>query len=117
MSNQRLIKNEIANKLKELNHLSFCDIEDIFERFEFDFIKVGTGISFPSNPNVILWTGWNSEATTLLVEAIEEYQLSFKSTEKIVYMVDGKVLPMPLARGFEYPYKTEHWLPTIIIPA
>ena len=33
------------------------------------------------------------------------------------YMVDGKVLPMPLARGFEYPYKTEHWLPTIIIPA
>lgn len=31
-------------------------------------------------------------------------------------MVDGKVLPMPLARGFEYPYKKEHWLPMILVP-
>lgn len=63
-------------------------------------------------PNVVLWTGMTEEFVKAMMEV--KPKLEVAGTSLLVYMIDGGLLKLPIAkRPTKKGYKTEHWLPVI----
>ena len=64
-------------------------------------------------PNVVLWHGVSQD----LIDAVNALRdaglIELRASVPLVYMVDGEVLTLPLARRLpEVGYAEPHWLPT-----
>jgi hypothetical protein len=117
MTKRELIKAEIKNRVNKLKDQSFYNIEQIFEEFEFDYYEEGKFLAVPNNTNTILWVDWNDEAMDLLTEVIDENDFNLSTAHPIVYMIDGKMVNLPIAKNFSHPYKYARWIPTLLVPS
>lgn len=103
------IKEIVFNYIKEHRGTSFVNLERLFEKVGYDY-KGDFGFNFSKFPNIVFWTGWNTEAIEIIQELMGEELIAMDSCSIIVYMIDGKLLGYPIAKQLRN-YKSLHWAP------
>jgi hypothetical protein len=88
--------------------MSFVEVERIFDEHGFDY-KGTLAICHLEYANIIIWKGWNKDATELL-GALLEGPMEMVPTNVLTYVADSKLLAIPLAKK-AINYKHPHWLP------
>ncbi len=73
------------------------------------------GLVFPGYKNLIIWPGLSKDAFEALKELLAEKVIALESTSLLVYMADGRVPNIPLAKS-KRNYKKPRWLPMCIRP-
>ncbi|AHN22053.1 hypothetical protein [Lysinibacillus varians] len=105
------INKDILNYINQNPGTSYIEIERIFDANKFNY-EGNLDICSSENRNIIFWRGWNEEAINILTELKRKELIEEVATSKFVYLIDGKVLNLPLVTG-AYNYKKHHWLPTV----
>jgi hypothetical protein len=99
----------MAEKIFELvwatGSVSFAELERI-EGFK------GDREMCVEDKNVVLWSGMSDTAIDALNELRSQGKIHAKGASLLVYMIDGMVLHLPLARS-PRKYKKPHWAPTV----
>jgi hypothetical protein len=63
--------------------------------------------------NIFLWFNMTLEAGKIMDMLIDNQEIELKPTSFLVYLHDGKVPKIPIAKSVRK-YKSERWLPTVI---
>jgi hypothetical protein len=95
------------------NHISFAELAQAWPT-HFDYGLVDgeqLALSAPGNPSIILWAGLSVMAYAALDIVLT--QAEFAPANPLVYVVDGRVPNLPLAKPSRQ-YKTLHWLPVTL---
>lgn len=88
--------------------LSFAEIEREVPGFKGDLALV-----FGKHDNVVLWTQVSDAGIEALGELLKAAQIEFHPCELLVYLVDGAVPQLPLAKRVKA-YAKPHWLPVTV---
>ncbi|HUW95039.1 MAG TPA: hypothetical protein VMW58_04575 [Anaerolineae bacterium] len=64
---------------------------------------------------IILWPNVSQDFADAFDDLIDSRSIEMRPTSFLVYLVDGKTLSLPLARG-NYKYRKLHWLPICLYP-
>jgi len=104
MSNEEL-KNQILNFVKKRRYVSFVEIEREFGK--------GEEMLYDPDTNIVYWGNLKPEVCDAIIELINEGKLYIRPCTVFVYLVDGKVLGLPIARRIRK-YKRLHWLPVVL---
>lgn len=100
---------EIVEYIAEYGHTSFAEMLRIIESH--DINREGdTCLSLPEYPNIILWAGLSDEAADVLDAVMMTPGMVRKPSSQLVYLIDGLLLRMPIAKRI-HAYKKPHWLP------
>ena len=100
------IKLDLVKLIKHKKDVSFVEIENYFDEIGF---KYQGDISIcRKNENITIWVGWNTRATELLYDLLNSELITMRSTTKLIYLIDGKVLTLPIYKT-DRPYN--QWLP------
>ena len=116
------IKRLLIDKIQKEEWLPFIEIEDFFKKKEYDY-KGENALFLPnkdgsSNENIVIWNGWNETTTKMICEILEENygKIAFKMvTNPIEFACMGGGLNLPIAQSIKRKYKTQHWLPGVLI--
>lgn len=100
-----MMAQQIIDYVRKYGGVSFVELEKNIEGFKGD-----KAIYFPDYPNLILWP-WVSEEATEALNSITEI-ITIKPCSFLVYMTDGKVPDMEIAKR-AMDYKSERWLPVV----
>lgn len=66
--------------------------------------------------NVLLWIAATPEMADVFHDVIGDDRVEMKPTVPLLYMMDGKVLTIPLAKRVpKLGYKNPRWLPVVIV--
>lgn len=105
------LADQIEQFISSRKHVSFVELVNRFPR-----IKGDLSLCFGKTQNIILWNGI-SESFGDIFEFLwrERCSICIVPTSPIVYMADGAVPNMPLAKG-NYGYKSPHWSPVVLNP-
>jgi hypothetical protein len=60
--------------------------------------------------NIVFWTGMSLEFVAAFRELMTERVIELNSTPSLTYMIDGRMLRLPLAKRLRH-YKEPHWAP------
>lgn len=75
--------------------------------------KFSYEIADPPAANIVLWIGVSEEAIDALNELASVGEIHFWPTSPLVYLCDGALLKLPVARGVRR-YAKPHWLPAMV---
>jgi len=100
------IKVDIVKIIKQVENVTFVEIEKYFEKIGFDY--QGDILICKEHENIIVWDGWNAQAIGIIHELIDSKLISMKPTDDLLYFIDGKILTLPVYKG-DRPFK--QWLP------
>ena len=120
--NRDEIKRALIEIIKKEEWLPFIEIEEIFKKNKYDY-KGENALFMPNadgsnNENIVIWNGWNESTTTMICEILEENygKIVFKMvTNPIEFCCMGGGLNLPIAKNPKRKYKTQHWLPGVLI--
>lgn len=106
----------IFEYVKEMKHVSFAELERVFPQF-----FGGNGvIELVAAKNIFIWYGFSSQGTDVFLNLLRTKRLYphpcrdfLGNGLSLVYLVDGKLLSMPIARR-AIQYKKPHWLPVVL---
>lgn len=107
--NLEKIKLDLVKMIKDKKYVSFVEIENYFDKVDFDY-QGEECIVNSDNKNIVFWSGWNAQATKLLIDLLREKIIKMMPTDILVYLADGKQLTLPIYRD-DKPY--EQWLPVV----
>lgn len=96
---------QIVDYIRKYGGVSFVELERKIEGFKGDL-----ALHLPSYPNLILWPWISPEATDALNSIMGIVEA--KPCSLLVYMADGKIPDMQIAKGAR-DYKSERWLPVV----
>lgn len=105
------ISNVIFDYVKTKRYVSFVEIENIFLKSGFEY-RGNLAILHPSISNVVVWIGWNQEAVDVIKEVVD-MGVHYVPTAVLTYLIDGKVLDLPVARARK-DFKKVHWVPVTL---
>jgi hypothetical protein len=71
-------------------------------------------IPFKQYKNVYIWVNMSEGFSKSIISLLKDYKICLKECLEIIYITDGKMIDLPIARGKERDYKKEHWLPMVI---
>lgn len=106
---------KLVNRMYELkNTISFVELEHFFIENDVDY-EGSVKIVSNTYENLTLWEGWNQLAVDVYLYVMNKLddKLHFYKCDPIVYLVDGKVIQLPVAK-LEQNYVSERWLPTLM---
>lgn len=67
--------------------------------------------------NVVLWAGMSQDFGNALAYLLSEELIELTPTEYLVYLCDGYVLDLPVAKRLRKKgFKSPHWLPVVLNP-
>jgi hypothetical protein len=72
-------------------------------------------LPLPKYENIILWVGTSQTFFDAVAKALSAHLIESHPTQVLVYMVDGCMVDMPLAKSLRQ-YKEPHWLPIAFNP-
>lgn len=106
------IKQSIIAKVLNEDHVSFIEVERIFEEhcFAYQGDKV---IHHSKYPHVLFWGGWNKQAIDILAIILEENKICLQPSNYLNYLIDGDMPEIPVA-NIAKDYKTDHWMPMLL---
>lgn len=101
------MKNKIMGFIRTRgNGVSFVELEDHISGFKGDF-EYGD-----FDQNLLYWSGISEEAISAIQDLVRDGRLTMKRTDFLVYLIDGKILKMPIAKSIRA-YKRLRWLPIL----
>ncbi|WP_219413930.1 hypothetical protein [Pseudonocardia nigra] len=106
---------QAADYIRRNGHVSFPELQRYAESAL--GMTASGDYSLEAGPNLLLWLGMSQEFVDLIhgIQATRQFDLN--PTSLLVYMVDGGVMDLPLAkRPPRTGYKTPHWAPTVLHP-
>lgn len=109
------IKNKIVANILDYGDQSFVGIEETFEEYSFNYKEDGKYLISPENDSIVLWHGWNDEAVQVIQEVMQENEIKLTGTDTLVYLVDGRVLNLPVATKINHHYKEARWYPMLFV--
>lgn len=86
--------------------VSFAEIQDRFG-------KGDMGLSFGKYEHLWYWQGLTQETVEALIELGNEKKILLYPTTYLVYLCDGAIPVMPIAKQVK-DYKIDHWVPVVI---
>ncbi len=95
--------------IKDKKYVSFVEIENYFDKVGFDYHGEECIVN-SNNNNIVFWSGWNEQASKLLIELLEEKIIKMMPADILVYLADGKQLTLPVYKD-DKPYA--QWLPVV----
>jgi len=104
------LKQEIYEITKK-NRITFIELEELFEKYNFDYKGNKPLLALDGTQNLIMWDGWNKEAIELIQSLKELTYIAVNSS--INYLICGGGLDLPIAKSIR-PYKKPRWLVTDI---
>ena len=98
--------------------------ESIYEKIKMggvSFVELGQIEGFKGNlclnsvrhPNLIFWTEISEEATDALDELTKENKITISPTSALVYMCDGAMPKLPIAKPRQRVFKNPTWVPIV----
>ena len=70
------------------------------------------------NGHVVLWQGVSDAGIEALSQLQANGQIAFVACSPLVYLIDGQMLRLPIAKRRHHAYKRPHWYPvTLSTPA
>jgi hypothetical protein len=74
------------------------------------------GIEDPRYPNLFIWAGVNQEFMDALNELLRVKAVHWRATSLLVYLADGKMLSLPIAKSVPGPggFKKPRWIPVVV---
>ena len=106
------IKELIKNYLSTKRGVSFAEIDRMLDNYNIK--HNGTKcIYFNKDSNIIAWIDMSEDYMNAILELEEEKVTDMKPCEFIIYMVDGKVLNLPVVKKARN-YKELHWAPCVL---
>lgn len=112
--NQKQLKTKLLSYISTHSGTSFAELNQVLDSLNVDY-RGDLALSFPKNPNLVLWTGLNEDAATLYNEVVSECEMLI--CNPYYYMVDGEILNLPIAKTADvghYKYSKDHWLPIVL---
>lgn len=97
------MKQIILDYIKRRGHVSYAELSRDIEGFNGDFED-------QLKPNLILWSGLSLEASIAIDELVKERAININAASALVYMIDGIMPNLPIAKRVQA-YKKPHWLP------
>jgi|ERR1700726_3121430 len=111
-------KDQYAEKVISListrRTVSFIEIENMLSS-HID-VKGNIAMCLPKYPTIVLWANMSQQFFDIMIEVLKTKKVSPKSTDPLVYAMDGKLLKFPIAKSARQ-YKEEHWLPVVFNPS
>jgi hypothetical protein len=109
------MKEEIYNLIEDRQGVSFAELTDLVEGFRGE---IAMCLKDDPDPNIILWPSVSEEALQAISELLEEGRIKASSTNVMVYMCDGLMPSLPIAKRVPKDgYKDPHWWPVVFNPA
>lgn len=92
-------------------HVSFVEVRDFLRQRGID--TEGT-FSLDYRPNTLLWLGMSEPFVDVMADLLLTKRIKATPTSLLVYLVDGGVPQLPLARRItKRGYTKPHWLPVV----
>ena len=103
------LQDTIMDYVAKRDNVSFAELER-----DLTGVRGGMSMVCPGNPNLVLWSGLSADA----IDAIN----GLRSADRIylcpvsvwAYVVDGRVIDLPIANNPSRKYKNPRWLPVVI---
>lgn len=105
------IKQKVLEYIEKNQTVSYAELEWLFELNQYDYKGNLDAISEQCD-HVVIWSGWNQEAYTIMAELLREGKIHREPVDPFVYLVDGSALSLPVVKK-KIDYKEDHWLPTV----
>lgn len=105
VNNNPNLKQQILDLINEKNNVSFVELENI-PGFKGDYV-------WDTHLNIILWQGISLEGIKCLQDLLIENKIDLADAGILTYIVDGKVLNVPLAKKCTRKYNKTHWFPVM----
>lgn len=106
------LKVYIINYIKYHTHVTFVDLEELFESLhieyqgEFTFVHV-------DNENIVLWHGWSMEVINIVGNLLTSEQLELDRTDVTTYASHGMYLDLPIMTN-PFDDSDTRWLPVTL---
>ena len=105
----------VIDLITKRDHVSFVEIQHVLEPLI--PVKGRMALEVGSVPNLVIWAGMSEEWCAVMHEVQASGLVSMEPASLLVYMVDGVVPDMPVAKRLQKGgYKTEHWAPVCFRP-
>ena len=108
-SNSEGLKQKIASFINRGGSVSFVELEQHIPAFRGDYCY-----GHQAN-NILFWPECSLESINAIRELINEGCISMSLTTPLVYMHDGRMTSLPVAKRI-MTYKTPRWLPVVFNP-
>jgi len=103
----KIMEKQIMDLVKERPGTSFVEIKNHIKD-----AKGESSITFPDK-NIFVHGGLSEDACTSIKNLINEGKLVLSPCGILVYMIDGEVYKIPIAKRFRS-YKEERWMPSLL---
>jgi len=108
------IEKQIFDKIRFTDHVSFAEIERLVDDSHIDK-EFDHSFKSKKYKNIFFWVSRKKVIIDSIVKLIREDKIQLKPTTKFIYLIDGHMLNMPLAKkGMDY--KNPRWCPVILSP-
>lgn len=99
--------------IKERDHVSMVEVSRFLEE---NGVPIKGDLAFVlSEPNIALWAGMSQEFSDVMHSINERGKVTIEPASLLVYLIDGAMLRMPLAkRPPKKGYKETHWAPVCL---
>jgi hypothetical protein len=109
---ERITIENYINKIKNRG-ISFAELEQELENNNIN-PKGDYWLPYKSCKNTYVWVNMSETFINAIISLLREFKIRLIECSKLIYLVDGVSLSLPIAIGKERDYKTEHWLPMLI---
>jgi hypothetical protein len=106
---------KIVDLVRRRPALSFVELLNHFPELRAAKNEEQRVICFESHPTIIMWVGFGKAGCTAMKEALDSGLIHPRASSVLVYMFDGGMLNLPIARR-AHNYKEDHWLPVVLWP-
>jgi hypothetical protein len=89
--------------IKDRDYVSFAELTR-------EFGKGDRSMCFAEYPNLVVWAGLSDDTAIALEKLLSAKRVFMRPTVPFVYMADGAVLKLPIAKSKRH-YKKPHWAP------
>jgi hypothetical protein len=101
----------IVDFVRQRDNVSFAELANHIEG-----VRGGdVALHIPGFENIIVWVNLTQEAADVLTGLVADKLIHFAPTSPLVYLADGAIPGMPLARQAKR-YKAPHWVPLVLKP-
>lgn len=107
------LKDAIVQVVTDKKGVSFAEIERLYERLGYDY-KGDCSLCVHDNECLLLWLNWTQEACDIINELVMTEKVHLDAAHPLIYMLDGIIPQLPIAKRVNYKYKTPHWVPVVL---
>jgi len=106
------MKAAILETLEDIDGRSFAELDQALRgHFEID----GEGaLCYQGNDTIVLWVNMSEAYFLAFSELMHERRIYIRNTNFMVYMIDGLVPGIPVAKSWNRVYKQPHWMPVVV---